>query len=212
MNVLELVRDLKGMRNRKVWVDGEETRWDDVFGFAWCSDERASAYRPTEYCFGISDQQLNIWGCRNTRMDWSSWSGWFTYGSYKKVGVLKGGHSFVFDKKRIRHELETNLFRFRHCPHIDYSLVDAVLGCLPDEVRVSSDGPWRYRKDYEHMPGCIKVNEITVEDGFKYDNSFYSSGVTPASADVGLSILKAALKQCGRSHSDVKGVLKYRGD
>ena len=212
MSVLELVRDLKGMRNRKVWVDGKESRWDDVFGFAWCSEQRASAYRPIEYCFGTSDQQLNIWGCRNTRIDWNSYAGWFAYGAYKKAGILKSGHTFVFDKKRIRHELETNLFRFRHCPHIDYALIDAVLNSLPDEVKVSSDGPWRYRRDYEHTPGCITVKKITVDDDFKYEDTFYSSGVSPASADIGLAILKEALIKCGRSRSEVKGVLKYRGD
>lgn len=212
IEVLAIVRDLKGMRNRKVWVDGEETRWDEVFGFAWCSDERGSAYRPNEYCFGISDKQLNTWGCRQIRMEWNSWADWFSYGSFKKGGLIKGDPKFVFDKKRIRHELETNLFRFRHCPHIDFALIDAVLTSFPDEVRVTTNGPWKYKKDYEHTPGCITVKEKIVDDDYTYVDEYYSSGVVPTSSDVGLTILKEALRSCGRSSSEVKGVLKYRGD
>lgn len=66
-----LVESLKGMRNRKVWVDGEESRWDEVFGFTWCSEQRNTAYRPPEYCFGVDEKRLNIWGCKNARMDWA---------------------------------------------------------------------------------------------------------------------------------------------
>lgn len=39
----KLVEDLKGMRNRKVWVDAKESRWDEVFGFTWCSEQRNTA-------------------------------------------------------------------------------------------------------------------------------------------------------------------------
>ena len=136
----KLVEDLKGMRNRKVWVDGKESRWDDVFGFTWCSEQRNTAYRPLEYCFGIDDKRLNLWGCKNARMDWVKWSDWFSYGNFKKGGLLSARHIFVFDKKRIRHELETNLFQFRFCPHLDFKLVEAVLAQLPEEVEVKPKG------------------------------------------------------------------------
>ncbi|MBU2966581.1 hypothetical protein Q4508_03215 [Amphritea sp. 2_MG-2023] len=38
LEAAKLVEDLKGMRNRKVWVDAKESRWDEVFGFTWCSE------------------------------------------------------------------------------------------------------------------------------------------------------------------------------
>lgn len=95
----KLVENLKGMRNRKVWVDGKESPWDEVFGFVWCSTHRNSAYRPLEYCFGVADKRLNLWGCLHVSMEWTKWSNWFSYGIFKKVGLLKSGHIFVFDKK-----------------------------------------------------------------------------------------------------------------
>jgi RNA polymerase subunit RPABC4/transcription elongation factor Spt4/uncharacterized tellurite resistance protein B-like protein len=147
----KLVEDLKGMRNRKVWVDGKESRWDEVFGFIWCSEQRNSAYRPFTYCFGVDDKRINLWGCKNARMDWVKWGDWLSYGSFKKGGMLKSGHFFIFDKKRIRHELETNLFRFRFCPHLNFRLVEAVLQHLPDEVEVKPKGQWAYKQDYDEI-------------------------------------------------------------
>lgn len=208
----KLVEDLKGMRNRKVWVDGKESRWDDVFGFTWCSEQRNTAYRPLEYCFGVDDKRLNLWGCKNARMDWARWSDWFSYGNFKKGGILKGGHIFVFDKKRIRHELETNLFRFRFCPHLDFKLVEAVLDHLPDEVEVKPKGDWAYKEDYDESPGSIKIKEKIVEDGYTYTKEFHSSGVVPRTSTVGLNILKRALQAAGVEGAGLKGVLSYSGE
>lgn len=208
----KLVEDLKGMRNRKVWVDAKESRWDEVFGFTWCSEQRDSAYRPLEYCFGIDDKRLNIWGCKNARMDWVTWSAWFSYGSFKKGGLLKGGHVFVFDKQQIRHELETNLYRFRFCPHLNFRLVDAVLANLPDEVEVKPKGDWAYKRDYEESPGAIKIKEKTVEDGYSYTNEYYTSGVAPRSPAIGLEILKKAFGAAGVDSTGLQSVLLYSGD
>lgn len=208
----KLVENLKGMRNRKVWVDGKESHWDDVFGFTWCSEQRDTAYRPIEYCFGIDDKRLNLWGCKNARMDWTKWSDWFSYGNFKKGGFLKTGHTFIFDKKKIRHELETNLFRFRFCPHINFKLIEAVLEQLPDEVEAKSKGDWRYKEDYDESPGSIKIKEKIVEDGYTYTKEFHSSGVVPWDSTVGLKILKKAFQSTGVEEEELTGVLSYRGE
>lgn len=208
----KLVEDLKGMRNRKVWVDGKESRWDDVFGFTWCNEQRDTAYRPLEYCFGVDEKRLNIWGCKNARMDWTKWSDWFSYGSFKKGGLLKSGHVFAFDKKRIRHELETNLYKFRFCPHLNFKLIEAVLENLPDEVEVKPKGDWTYKRDYDESPGSIKIKEKTVEDGYSYTDEYHTSGVEPRTPAIGLAILKAAFSSAGIDSSGLKGVLSYRGE
>lgn len=208
----KLVEDLKGMRNRKVWVDGKESRWNDVFGFTWCSEQRITAYRPLEYCFGVDEKRLNLWGCKNAQMDWSKWADWFSYGSFRKGGIWNKRHVFAFDKKRIRHELETNLFGFRFCPHLDFRLIEAVIEQLPDEVEVKPKGPWAYKQDYDESPGSIKIKEEVVEDGYSYTNTFFTSGVVPRTPELGLTILKKAFQSAGADISGLKGVLAYRGD
>lgn len=207
-----LVRDLKGMRNRKVWIDGTESRWDDVFGFTWCSDQRDGAYRPVSYCFGVDEKRLNLWGCKNTRLDWVKWSDLFSCGQFRKGGLLKGGHVFVFDKKRIRHEIETNLFRFRFCPYLNFKLIEAVLKAFPDQVDVSPNGDWTYKQDYDESPGSVRVRLKEVEDGYTFTNEFYSSGAVPKSPTVGIAILRKAIKSIGADDSVLQEMIGYSGD
>jgi hypothetical protein len=208
---LDLVENLKGIRNRRVYVDGKEAKWDEVFGFVRCASERGSAYRPNEYCFGLDEKRLNTWGCKCTRMDWTDWSDWFSYGSFKQGGMLKKQISFIFDKKRIRHELESALYKVRFCPHLRFKLAEAVLDLLPDEVSPNEKGPWVYKRDYEESPGSILVKVTTKDDGYTYTDEFHSAGVAPKSISTGLEILKAAFKTCGYPESVVKGVLGYKG-
>ena len=211
LQVTQLVDNLKGMRNRKVYVDGAESRWNEVFGFYRCAGERKSAYRPMEYCFGLGEKRLNIWGCKQAMMDWTEWSDWFGYGSFENTGLLNKRVNFVFDKKRIRHELETNLYKCKFCPYLRFDLIEAVLKELPDEVTPSDKGPWLFKRDYNETPGSIKVKIKTSEGGYTYTDEYYSSGVVPNSVPVGLDILKKAFKVCGYKMSETKDLLEFKG-
>ena len=51
-DMVPIASSLSGMRNRRVYLDGKEMNWDEVFGFTWCGTQRSTAYRPIEYCFG----------------------------------------------------------------------------------------------------------------------------------------------------------------
>ena len=188
--VLPLVDALKGLRNRKVYVNGDPVQWDEIFGFNWCFQQRQQAYRPVEYCFGVDEKRLNIWGCRQARMDWTSWADWLGYGKFKKKDV------FAFDKDRIRHELEANLYKVRFCPCLRTELVSAVLELLPDQVCVSEQSGWEYKKEYEQGPNSIKVVQKEVQGGFVYEDEFWTSGVSPIGCGVAVDILKKALAQC----------------
>jgi hypothetical protein len=88
-DMLPIASSLSGMRNRRIYLDGQELHWDEVFGFIWCATQRATAYRPIEYCFGKDENRLNPWGCKQSRMDWTDWAQWFSYGQWQKTGLLK---------------------------------------------------------------------------------------------------------------------------
>jgi uncharacterized tellurite resistance protein B-like protein len=103
--VMPLVESLTAMRNRRLYIDGQEKPWDEVFGFVWCAEQRTKAYRPLEYCFGKDENRLNPWGCKQARMDWTEWADWFCYGRWEKAGVFGGKVQWHFDKERIRHQL-----------------------------------------------------------------------------------------------------------
>ncbi|SEH04567.1 zinc ribbon domain-containing protein [Candidatus Venteria ishoeyi] len=207
---LELVENLNGIRNRKVYVDGEELQWNDVFDFYWCANSRKSAYRPTEYCFGMDEKRLNIWGCKKARMDWSNRENWFGYGSFKKSGMHSKSIIFEFDKQRIRHNLETNLYGCHLCPHLQFDLIEAVLDSLPNEVTPTGKGPWQYKRDYSESPGAVFVTETVRDGGHSYTNEYYSSGVRPSSVYVGLEILKKAFSRCNTPKEIKNAVLEYK--
>jgi uncharacterized tellurite resistance protein B-like protein len=208
---LSLATNLKGIRNRKVHVDGQEARWDDVFGFAWCAQARQNAYRPNEYCFGLDEKRFNLWGCKQARMDWNAWADWLGYGEYRKSGPLGGRYVFVFDKARIRHELEAALYACRFCPHLRFKLIEAVLGVWPDQVTPGERGPWTFKRDYRESPGSILVKVKRSEDGYSFTEEHHSSGVAPTSIAVGMDILRAAFQRIQYPPALAKGILEYKG-
>lgn len=206
-DMVPLASSVAGMRNRRVYLDGQELTWDEVFGFIWCASQRATAYRPIEYCFGKDENRINPWGCKQTRMEWTDWAQWFSYGRWQKAGFLRSGYVFVFDRERIRHELATNLYRYRFCPYLRTRLVEAVLKHLPDQVEVTPDGPWKYSRAYEALPGAIKVTEREGSGDFVYINEYYSDGVRPRGYAVLADILKKALDECKTTDVEATALL-----
>lgn len=200
-DTLDLVANLKGVRNRKVYIDGTEYPWDEVFGFLWCGEQRGAAYKPAEYCFGADEKRPNLWGCKQLRMDWVQWADWFTYGKWVNKDT------FQFDKDRIAHEVETNSHRLRFCPHLRRNLLQAVFQLLPDRVRISDREGWKYKESYEQTPNSIKIVQKTTQDGFSYTNDFFTDGVVPVGFEVAKAILKRAFDQCSITDVDVRAIL-----
>jgi hypothetical protein len=188
---------LSGIRNRALYVDGIEKRWDEVFGFTWCASQRASAYRPLEYCFGKDENRLNPWGCKQVRLDWTEWAGWLCYGKWEKCGMLGSKVQWRFDKARIRHEVATNLQRFLHCPHLNANLTESVLRHLPDVVMPGADKDWDFHRTYEEVPGALKVVQKERSGGFGVSDEFWSDGVRPKGLNALAELLAKAFRESG---------------
>jgi len=196
-DALPLASALSSIRNRAVYIDGKEQQWDEVFGFAWCASQRGLAYRPLEYCFGKDENRLNPWGCKQAHMDWTEWAEWFCYGRWEKTGLTRSKVQWRFDKDRIRHELATNLHRFRHCPYLNASVVEAVLRHIPDVVVPGTNKNWDYHETYEQVPGAIKVVERERSEGFTFTNEFWADGVRPKGLRTLTEILVKAFRDAG---------------
>jgi len=191
LEVTGLAQLLSGIRNRKCYHNGSELPWEELFGFAWCRRNRDQAYRPIEYCFGKDETRVNPWGCKQAQLDWTEWAQWFSYGQFRRAGLLTSAHVWQFDKARIRHELMTNLHQFRYCPHLRMSLIDCVLRAIPDVVEVPSRGAWKFSRADEEVPGSIKIVEVDQSGPFAFKNEYYADGVRP----VGLQVLRDVLRK-----------------
>ena len=168
---LELVEYLKGWRRRTVYVDGEKVPWDSVFGFVWCYNKRKSSFKPQFYCFGYEDSyQLNVWGCIQANLPFVEYAQWFTWGRW----VSKDG-DWEFDKRRIRHELQKNLYPYRFCPALQLGLVEEVLEALPDRVNPRRDKDWKFVESWDDtVPGLV----VTVRQ-FGFREQVTVIGVSP---------------------------------
>lgn len=206
--VSHLANELSGIRNRRYYHNGSEAPWDEVFSFIWCAEQRTSAYRPIEYCFGKDENQLNPWGCKQIRFDWTEWARWFSYGQFKKSGVFKSNHTWVFDKNRIRHEVMTNVHPYRMCPHLRVDLIEAVLNAMPDEVEISPTTGWKYSRAYDEVPGSIKIVEVEKSSGFEFKSEYYADGVRPLGVTVLRQILSTAFAKAQVSDLRVDQLVK----
>ncbi len=195
-DAMRMAKALSGIRNRAVYQDGEQKDWDELFGFMWCPNQRDQSFKPVEYCFGKDENRINPWGCKQARMEWNEWSTWFLYGRWEKTGIVTKRNVWIFDKERIRHDLATNLHRFRFCPYLNQGFVDAVLSAFPDRVEVTDNGPWKYNSVYEETPGSIKIIEKEGEGEFSYTREYYSDGVRPRGLLPLHDILNKAFSVC----------------
>jgi hypothetical protein len=132
-------------------------------------------------------------------MDWGEWAPWLSYGQFERAGVLKASCVWVFDKARIRHEIAANIHRFRFCPHLRPTLVDAVLRALPDQVEITPKAAWKYSQAYEETPGSIKIVEVRKEGDFEFKEEYFANGVRPKGLGILEEILKKAFAEAGVS-------------
>ncbi len=179
VDVSRMAKALSGIRNRGIYYDGQQLDWDEVFGFIWCANQRDRAYNAVEDCFGKDENRINPWGCKQARMDWTEWSSWFSLGHWEQSGLLNKRAVWVFDKDRIRHDLATNIHRFRFCPYLREKFIEAVVVSIPEKVEVKENGPWKFNAVYEETPGSIKVAQREGEGDFCYTREFYADGVRP---------------------------------
>jgi RNA polymerase subunit RPABC4/transcription elongation factor Spt4 len=155
----DLLENLKGWRNRTVYVKGEKVLWESVFSYSWCYKQKKNSFKPDLYCFGYENEwEYNLWGCIQAHLSFSENSELFTFGKW-----LNNGGDWQFDKERIQHNLQKNIFQMRFCPALKLNLIEDVLKAFPDKVNPSIDKNWKFIQNWGSEVGLpVKVKQFGI--------------------------------------------------
>lgn len=171
-SLADLLEHLKGWRKRTVYVDGEKVTWESVFSFRWCYEKKKASFKPEYYCFGYENEwEFNVWGCIQAHLPFISNAQWCNWGKW-----VNNKGDWEFDKERIRHELQKNLYSYRFCPALRPELITDVLNAFPDVVNPAKDKNWEFVESWgdDSVQG-LKV--ITTRFGYKEE--VVMKGVAP---------------------------------
>lgn len=187
MSILDLVTNLSPMRNKFLYLDGKKINWNDIFGFVSCYSKKEECYKPEYYCFGYDEEwNLNPWGCLKAGLSFNGHGDWYKWGKW-----LNKEGDWAFDKQRIRHELERNLYGCRYCPALDLKLVEKVILALPDVINPSKNKDWEFEQSWNDADeGLIK--KIT-EHG--YTENRLMVGVKPKGKKALKNLMKEAMSE-----------------
>ncbi len=205
--VMDLAKLLDGNKKRRIYINGKEERWGDVFAFMFCASRRQHSNNPKAYCFGADDRWIDLWGCKLISMGWNDWSDCLAYGSFRKSSGGENSYAWIFDKKKILLELNSKLFPYRFCPHLNTNLLQTILELLPDEVEVSPNTEeWRFRTG----PGNVTIHEQHGQPGagVSWSATYTVFGVQPYGNQFARRILQEAFRRCGVEEPKVDDLLK----
>lgn len=182
---LELVKYIKGWKSSKIFVDGERNSWENVYSFLWCYENKCSSYKPDIYCFGYeNDYDINIWGCTQARLPFRDHAPWVEWGAWQNKKC-----DWRFDKDRIRHELQKELYKYRFCPAINFDFIDDALEAFPEIVNPRKDKNWKFVESWGDDDISSKLVITTRKYG--YEEKVVMKGVAPK----GLGAMKQIMKK-----------------
>ena len=104
-------------------------------------------------------------------MPFSHYSEWLRYGRFDKDGT------WIFDKKKIAHYLNTNAHEFRFCPAYNPNFMMRVLDAFPETANPRIDKDWQYAEVIDRSL-CVSIELGSFGPDKK---THYYSGVVPTS-------------------------------
>ncbi len=134
-----------GWKTSRMTINGERaTKKDLTYGALGCFQKRQQSFRPSQYCFGETEFEQNLWGCHRLGMPLAAWGqSWLCWGKFDSSG------RWHWDRDRLSHELEKGIHEHRYCPALKPDAIRAALKALPDGIHPPSSGDWNYVKEWE---------------------------------------------------------------
>jgi hypothetical protein len=163
-------------KSARMLINGQPaTKSALVYKGVGCYRNRQKAFDPNQHCFGETQWEFNIWGCKRLEMPLHEWGGgWLELGRMDSKGV------WHVDKARIRHELELKVHEHELCPVLDKKRVFETLDSLPDEISPRQNPNWIYRTEYQEIRGDYKEVAVGVRPVLKKAQVYVLGNYKPA--------------------------------
>jgi hypothetical protein len=154
--LFRMLEYLRSMRRRRVFIDGQEMPWEQVFLWLPCYKRRMKDSQPCTYCSGTSPQicARNPWRCLQADMPLAYWGAeWLHFGFFDLDGT------FIFDKTKIRHQLLANLEPYRFCPALSFENVLKILEAFPETANPRIDPCWKLAEPIDRRMAIVMAVE-----------------------------------------------------
>jgi len=158
----------------QIYGDGQLLKWKEIFAFVPCAKQRQQSYSPEEHCFGLNQQNLNIWGCVQAEMNWQKDAAWFCYGYFESKEI------FLLDKKKISHQLEQRLQSYHLCPYLARKKLPHIIQALPDKIMIDNKA-WDYQTTEKEILGAYRL-----ENPLRW-----AFGVSPLNLNLAVEIIRS---------------------
>lgn len=157
----------------QIYGDGQLLKWEEIFAFIPCVKQRQQSYCSEEHCFGLTQQNLNIWGCVQAKMNWQKEVEWLRYGYFENKEI------FLLDKKKISHQLENQLQPYHLCPYLSRKKLPQIIQALPDKIMIDNK-TWDYQTTDREILGACRLE----------NSQRWALGVSPLNLNLAVEIIR----------------------
>ena len=138
---LPFIRAIRGIRSKRIIVDGEERDWKGAFGFLECYIERSKYKDKRGYCFGDWQNGIsNLFRCRKAEDV-----------LYESMGRFDSKRrKWIFNKKQIARAVDEATASCSHCPALQRNFTQGIVAALPTQV-----DPLKENADFEFIEPMV---------------------------------------------------------
>ncbi|MCH9648863.1 MAG: zinc-ribbon domain-containing protein [Deltaproteobacteria bacterium] len=157
--IWKLRRLVRSWKSASILVNGRPSSGNELASPALgCYSRYRKVPDKQQYCFGDSDLNANIWGCRQLGMRVFAWSRWRD--DWLEMGHFDEKNAWHFDKERIRQELQRKIQESELCPILNVGRILETLDRLPASINPREDPRWEYKT--ATLPGDLGPQEVAV--------------------------------------------------
>ena len=136
-----------GWKSQRIEINSEEVHSTKLRNSLWCYRQKCEEKAGREWCMisEYNENKSNPFNCRQIQFHQ------FESGNWDDFGYIDSDNGdWVFDKQRIKEELESNIIRLNYCPLLESDKILKVADELPERLNPKINLDWAFKsQDYK---------------------------------------------------------------